>query len=193
MKKISVLPVALAAFFIVSFVFTSCRSDPPPVEEPPPEPSCLPESLREAEQVLCPFEFEPNEFELRVFELTNRVRATHRLPPLIWCDLAACVARGHSMDMLYNNFMRHTGSDGSSIRERLERVGIENMRGGSASIAGGWLTPEEVVQAWMDSPRYRPNLLSRDFTHVGVGFFQRPQDSNARFATYWTQNFFVLE
>ncbi|MCL2374320.1 MAG: CAP domain-containing protein, partial [Treponema sp.] len=147
----------------------------------------------QAEEPLCPFEFEPHEFELRVFDLTNRARAANRLPPLIWNDQAACAARGHSIDMERNNFMRHTGSDGLNIRDRLERAGIADMQGGSANIAGGWLTPEEVVQAWMDSPRYRPNILSRDFTHVGVGFFRRPADSNARFATYWTQKFFVFE
>ena len=102
MKKIFVLFLVLtAAFFSVS-VFTSCRSAP------------LPELPKE----LPPFE--PNEFELRVFELTNRERALHRLPSLIWHEAASFVAREHCEDMHRNNFMRHTGSDGSNIRQRLE-------------------------------------------------------------------------
>jgi len=198
-KKIFILAIVLVtAFFIVS-VFSSCRSaplpEPLPVEEPPPEPYTevyvpVPEEPPPPKE-LPPFE--PNAFERRVFELVNRERAMHRLPSLIWHDGAAFVAREHSIDMHDNNFMRHTGSDGSNIRQRLERGCIKNATSLNASIAGGWLTPEAVVEAWMDSPVYRPNILRREFTHTGVGFFQRPSGSNSHFATYWTQKFFVLE
>jgi uncharacterized protein YkwD len=188
LKKIFILLIILA------MVFASCRSAPLPE----------PQAVEEAPPVQCaevyvplppkePPSFEPNEFEHRVFELTNRERAIHRLPPLIWHDGAAFAAREHSIDMNNNDFMRHTGSDGSDIRQRLERACIKNTGSLSASIAGGWLTPEEAVQAWMDSPIYRPNILRREFTHTGVGFFERPAESNSRFATYWTQKFFVLD
>ena len=171
---------------MAAWVFTSCRTPPPPepdievyvpVPEPPKEP----------------ISFEPNAFESRVFELTNFERRMQRLPPLIWHEAAAFVARQHSMDMLENNFMRHTGSDGSNIRERLERGCIKDKKSWSANIAGGYLTPEEVVAAWMESPMYRPNILSGVFTHIGVGFVERPIDSNSRFATYWTIKFLTLD
>jgi len=200
MKKMFTLFFALTALFLVFSVFTSCRSVPepePPVVEappppPPPEPEPEPEPVLAEEPAPFEFDFEPHEFELRVFELTNRERANHRLPPLIWYDLASFVARGHCIDMQNNDLMRHTGSDGSNPRQRLERVGLRigNM---GANIAGGWTTPEAVVAAWMESPRHRPNILSREFTHLGVGYFERPAGSNARFATYWTQKFFVYE
>jgi|GEM_PF-1927613 len=199
MKKISTLFVVVAAVFFALSVFTSCRStpepEPPAVEAPPPPPPpvvYVPEPPPEEPPAPFEFEFEPHEFELRVFELTNRERANHRLPPLIWYELASFVARGHCMDMQNNDLMRHTGSDGSNPRQRLERVGMTNLGNMGASIAGGWTTPEAVVAAWMESPRYRQNILRREFTHIGVGFFERPEGSNARFATYWTQKFFVL-
>jgi len=202
MKNISILLAVLLAAFLVLSGLTSCRSTPAPepepvVEAPLPEPF-VPEPEPEIALVEEPpppfeFEFEPHEFELRVFELTNRERSFHRLPPLIWYELASFVARGHCMDMHSHDLMRHTGSDGSNPRQRLERVGITNMSNISANIAGGWTTPEEVVAAWMESPRYRPNILSREFTHVGVGYFARPEGSNARFPTYWVQKFFVHE
>ena len=172
---------AITIIFLPAFlaVFTSCRSTPEYVAR---VYACSPQ--------LSPFE--PHEFELRVFELTNAERSRQRLPPLIWYQAASCVAREHSIDMQSNNLMRLQGSDGSDSRQRLERAGITNTRVSDTNIAGGWLTPEEVVSAWMDSPRHRPNILSREFTHLGVGFFQRPEESNARFATYWTQKFFVF-
>ena len=196
-KKILTLVLVLVTVFFTVSVFSSCRSapvpeplpveEPPPIQEPPPPPIPEPPPCRE----LPPFE--PNAFERRVFELVNRERLIHRLEPLIWHESAAFVAREHSIDMHDNDFMRHTGSDGSNVRQRLENVCIKNIASLSAGIAGGWLTPEEVVEAWMDSPIYRQNILRRDFTHTGVGYFQRPPDSNSRFATYWTQNFFVFE
>jgi uncharacterized protein YkwD len=184
MKKMFAITAVFLPAFLAVFVFTSCRSAPLPGPEIIPVVyACSPQ--------LQPFE--PHEFELRVFELTNLERARQRLPALIWYQTASCVAREHSRDMESNNIMRPRGSDGSDSRQRLERAGITNMRFSDVNIAGGWLTPEEVVTAWMDSPRHRPNILSREFTHLGVGFFQRPTDSNARFATYWTQKFFVFD
>jgi len=196
MKKIFGLFVALAVFSAAS-ILTSCRSEPPPVIEPPPEPYIAYVPAPEEPPPPPPKEelppFEPHAFELRVFELTNRERRIQRLPPLIWHEAAAFAAREHSIDMHNNNFMRQTGSDGSNIRQRLERVCLKNMTIWSASIGGGYLTPEEVVQAWMDSPIYRRNILNRDFTYLGVGFFERPARSNAHFANYWTKKFFALD
>ena len=191
MKKIFFLFFVLATVFFAASVFTSCRTAPAPEPLPEPIPEPIPEPLPELPKE--PISFERNEFERRVFELVNLERVSRRLPALIWHDGAAFVAREHCLDMHNNDFMRHIGSDGSSIRDRLERGCIKNKSNWSASIGGGWLTPEAVVDAWMDSPIYRQNILLRDFTHTGVGFFERPPDSNSRFATYWTQNFFVLE
>ena len=194
MRKIFVLFVILAAAFFAISVFVSCRTAPltelPPAEDPPQEhyEVYIPEPPSPKD--FPPFE--PNEFERRVLELTNLERRIHRLPALIWHEAAARVAREHSEDMHRHNFMRHRGSDGSDIRERLERGCIKNMRIWSSNIGGGYLTPETVVQAWMDSPIYRPNILNREFTYIGVGYLERPEDSNARFATYWTLKFLAL-
>jgi uncharacterized protein YkwD len=73
-------------------------------------------------------EFIPNEFELSVFELTNIERAKHGLPNLIWHGTLAAVAREHSEDLMVNDMRGHTGSDGSTVRERVERAGIRDGR-----------------------------------------------------------------
>ena len=48
------------------------------------------------------------------------------------------------------------------------------------NIAGGFRTPEDVVNAWMNSSGHRANILNANFTHLTVGV------SN----TYWVQMFF---
>jgi uncharacterized protein YkwD len=132
---------------------------------------------------------EVHQFELRVFELTNIERAKHGLRPLIWHETLAAAARIHSEDMMRNNFLGHTGSDGSTVRQRIERAGVTNANSWSENCAAGQRSPEAVVQSWMNSPGHRANILSENSTHLGVGFVQRPEGSRANAATYWTQKF----
>ncbi|MBM3122520.1 MAG: CAP domain-containing protein, partial [Chloroflexi bacterium] len=78
-------------------------------------------------------------------------------------------ARVHATDMACNHFTSHTGSDGSSVRDRVERQGYswswigENffVGGGSAQTAFNW---------WMNSTPHRANLLSPNYTQFGVGY-----------------------
>jgi len=86
--------------------------------------------------------------------------------------------------------MSHTGSNGSSVSDRVNRVGnIEGSRGVGENVAMGQRTPEAVVSAWMNSEGHRANILRSETTHIGIGFVgTRNQDgtySNGR----WTQKF----
>jgi len=130
--------------------------------------------------------------ERRVFDLTNAERAKHRLPPFIWHDILSNSARAHSDDMLRNNMTGHSGSDGSSARQRIERHGLKNANSWSENVAYGSPTPEAVVQAWMNSPGHKANILSNSSTHLGVGLVLRPAGSSATYSHYWTQNFVRL-
>ena len=121
------------------------------------------------------------DFERRVFELVNIERANYGLAPLIWHDGLANAARAHSTDMRTNNFMSHTGFDGSSVGDRLARAGISH-RGWAENVAMGQRTPEAVMTAWMNSPGHRSNILHASQTHLGVGFD----------GYLWTQKFAVM-
>lgn len=52
------------------------------------------------------------------------------------------------------------------------------------NIAAGQTTPEEVVNAWMNSPGHRSNILNPEFTHTGVGCYIASDGW-----VYWTQLF----
>jgi len=108
------------------------------------------------------------EFEQRVFELTNAERANYGLPPLIWDSALAAAARAHSDDLDRNNIFSHTGSDGSSVGQRLSSAGISH-RGWAENINRGRNTPEGTVASWMASAGHRSNILNRNMTHLGVG------------------------
>ena len=135
--------------------------------------------------------YEIRAFEMRVLELTNIERAKHNLPPLIWHDGLADVARAHSNDLMRNNMRGHVGSDGASASERVTRAGITDVRYGGENCDYHRRTPEAAVASWMNSPSHRDNILRSNITHLGVGLVQRTEDSGADWVTYWTQVFGV--
>ena len=126
-----------------------------------------------------------SEFELRVFQLVNEQRRAHGLRELLWCNLLAGSARAHSQDMATNNFLSHTGSNGSTLRDRINAIGVR-WRSAAENIAGGQRTPEAAMTSWMNSHYHRANILNPSFTHMGVGMAHNP---NARFPHKWTQKF----
>jgi len=129
-----------------------------------------------------------DEFERRVFELTNVERVNYGVPPLIWDSALAAVAREHSDDMGRNDFVGHDGSDGSDVGDRLDRAGILYWLWGE-NAAGGLGTPEEFVAGWMGSPGHRRNILNSTWTHLGVGI---NFTTGSRYRSHATQKFAVL-
>jgi len=123
-------------------------------------------------------------FEREVFDLTNAERAAYGLPPLIWHYGLAHVARMHSLDMALNNFMAHDSFDGRTFSQRITQAGI-SWTNVAENVARGQQSPQAVVNAWMNSPDHRANILNPSRTHLGVGF----QTGTGTFSTNWTQKF----
>ena len=117
-------------------------------------------------------------FEQEVFRLTNAMRERAGIQLLEWDVRLAAAARAHSADMSENDFLSHTGSDGSHLTERLDAVSF-GWVAAAENVAFGQKTPEEVVAAWMESEGHRGNILNPGLTHLGVGF-----ENNK-----WTQKF----
>ena len=47
------------------------------------------------------------------------------------------------------------------------------------NIAKGQTTPQQVVQAWMESPGHRANIINASYTQIGVGYVAS--------GNYWTR------
>lgn len=134
-------------------------------------------------------------FESEVVELVNQARAQGgdcgnggsfgASGPLSMEARLRCAARVHSLDMVERGFFDHVNPDGESPFDRMERAGYQ-FRNAGENIAAGQTTPSEVVDGWLQSPGHCANILSPDFTEIGVGYMLAPQDP---FAHYWTQTF----
>ncbi|MFJ8234113.1 CAP domain-containing protein [Ureibacillus sp. NPDC094379] len=119
-------------------------------------------------------------FEQQVVDLTNAERTKAGLKPLeIYAPLMK-VAEAKSADMAKNNYFSHTSPTYGSPFDQIKAAGISYKSAGE-NIAQGQRTPAEVVQAWMDSPGHRQNIMNANYTHIGVGYVEN--------GNYWTQQF----
>lgn len=93
------------------------------------------------------------------------------------------MAQLHTDDQARINAMSHTGSDGSTLSIRADRV---NYRWSSLgeNVAVGYDSAKDVVMAWMCSEGHRKNLLSCTFDTIGIGMAQSVAGRR-----YFTQNF----
>jgi hypothetical protein len=58
------------------------------------------------------------------------------------------------------------------------------------NIAAGQTTPEQVVQGWINSPGHRANMLSNNYTEIGIGYeFLANDTGSVNYNHYWAQVF----
>ena len=119
-------------------------------------------------------------FEQEVVTLTNAERAKQGLAALEIDTELSKVARAKSQDMKDNNYFDHNSPTYGSPFDMMKQFGISYTSAGE-NIAQGQQTPEEVVEAWMNSQGHRENIMNASFTHIGVGYVES--------GNYWTQQF----
>ncbi|WP_404328957.1 CAP domain-containing protein [Mesobacillus maritimus] len=144
----------------------------PPVQEQPAQPTKPSEGTSAPSQVSA--------YEQQVVDLTNQERAKQGLPALKLDIELSKVAKEKSVDMKNNGYFSHTSPNYGSPFDMMKQFGISYRTAGE-NIAMGQRSPEEVVNAWMNSEGHRKNILSSSYTHIGVGHVA---DGN-----YWTQMF----
>lgn len=121
-----------------------------------------------------------SEFEKKVVELTNAEREKQGLAPLELDVELSKVAKDKSKDMQQNNYFSHNSPTHGSPFDMMKKYGIQYNTAGE-NIAQGQQSPEEVVNAWMNSEGHRANIMNENFTHIGVGHVEE--------GNYWTQMF----
>lgn len=120
------------------------------------------------------------EYEKRVVELVNEIRVENGLSKLTLNSELSAVARLKSQDMKDKNYFSHTSPTYGSPFDMMKQFGISYKTAGE-NIAYGYVTPEAVVDGWMNSPGHRANILNSSYKEIGVGYVA---DGH-----YWTQMF----
>ena len=116
--------------------------------------------------------------EQEACRLINAQRASHGLPALNIDTSLSVSARVKSKDMKTNQYFSHTSPTYGSPFQMMKQLGI-SYRSAGENIAMGYRSAEAVVQAWMASATHRANILSNNYSTMGIGYADG----------YWTQWF----
>jgi uncharacterized protein YkwD len=114
-----------------------------------------------------------NSLDVSVLQRINEVRAEYGLPPFRISASLNLAAAAHTREMVSVGYFGHASSDGSPFWKRVGRfygtkgfsrwsVG-ENLVWGSPDLSG-----DDAVQVWLGSPEHRANLLSPQWSEIGL-------------------------
>jgi uncharacterized protein YkwD len=119
--------------------------------------------------------------------LINRQRTSRGLPALGVSSPLNHSAQGWNDSMVSSNNFTH----GSNFAGRISAAGYHWQMAGE-NIATGYMTPAQVVAAWMASTDHCHNILDPGFRNVGTGETPSPVSSWASGPATWTQDFGLL-
>jgi uncharacterized protein YkwD len=124
--------------------------------------------------------------------LINAERAAQGLPALAEQGQLSKASVAFSQLMVDEHFFAHVSPDGIELTERVRATGYLDQPGSWAigeNIAWGesfLASPANIVDAWMKSPPHRANILSKDFSDIGLGIVTGVPLSSNLGATYTT-------
>jgi uncharacterized YkwD family protein len=109
-------------------------------------------------------------FASQVVSLVNQERAKASLGALAVNKRLSNMAMVKAQDMKNNNYFDHNSPTYGSPFDMMKQFGITYHYAGE-NIAMGQRTPREVMTAWMDSPGHKANILNKNFTSIGVAYY----------------------
>ncbi len=99
---------------------------------------------------------------------TNRQRQQNNVAALQAHAALNTAAQAKLSDMFSQQYFEHVGPDGKGPADWVEGVGYEYIKVGENLALGNFASDAALVQAWMDSPGHRANILNEDFTEIGI-------------------------
>ena len=116
--------------------------------------------------------------------LVNRQRRSRGLPALREDRRLDRSAQGWTAHMVATRQFTH----GHDFAGRVSAVGLRWSAAGE-NIATGYPTPAAVLTGWMASTGHCRNILSPEFSAIGIGMVARPVGGVASGPATWTQDF----
>lgn len=116
-----------------------------------------------------------------VVALVNQERAKAGLKSLSVNQAAAAAANVRAREI--EGAFSHTRPNGSSFSTALKEQGA-SYRAAGENIAYGQRSAEQVMEGWMNSSGHRANILSAQYTAIGVGVYR-----SASGTLHWVQLF----
>lgn len=166
-------PRLAATAALLALAATACSHIAAPAAAPAPQP----------DRPMLLVSFEPLELSAAIFAETNRVRGAFRLPTLAPSQILDAAAGEQAAYMALDSQAAHDNPfpGEHDVAERVAKEGLDTGRVGENVIMMSALRPDGapprgytyaeyaalLVDAWMNSPPHRANILNPSFTYLG--------------------------
>lgn len=138
---------------------------PKPAVVQPQKPPVVPQQNPQGNQ---PVGGDVAQAESAAVTLTNKERQKQGLSPLRVDAKLTASARDHSNDMNRLNFFSHTSTVNGKA-EFDQRARNFGTTANAENIAKNPGSPEDVLNSWMGSAGHRQNILTPNYTRIGIG------------------------
>ena len=103
-----------------------------------------------------------------VIEHTNKQRELYNQVPLHSNKKLALAAEAKLDDMFKQQYFEHESPDGKRPADVIKAAGYEYIVVGENLALGNYENDQLLVEAWMNSPGHRANILDGKFDEIGV-------------------------
>lgn len=104
-----------------------------------------------------------------IIRATNAERAKHNLKPLTEKNTLNSSAIFKANDLNTLQYFEHKSPSGKDISNLASQFGYEYVTIGENLAMGNFESEDAIVEAWMNSPGHRANILNPKYTQIGVG------------------------
>ncbi len=102
----------------------------------------------------------------------NEIREEYGIPGLKFDEASGTAASIHARDLSERLTLSHWGADGSRVADRYRLAGGTGLRAGENLGAGDSI--KSIIEAWMDSPAHRKNIINPDWFSGGASVVHSP-------------------
>ena len=129
-----------------------------------------------------------SEFANRVLELVNNERANAGVAPLVLDEALCNAANMRAIEMDCTGVFGHKRPNDHSCFEVYDICNVEWQNACGENIAAGQATPEDVMKSWLGSSGHKANILSPEYTKMGLGYSNSGCGAG-KYSYYWAQEF----
>ena len=122
-----------------------------------------------------------------VLRLVNIERANVGVAPLVLDEALCNAANMRAIEMDCTGVFGHKRPNDHSCFEVYDICNVEWQNACGENIAAGQATPEDVMKSWLSSAGHKANILSPEYTKMGLGYSVGL--SNGQYRGYWAQEF----
>lgn len=123
-----------------------------------------------------------------VLRLVNIERANAGAAPLVLDEALCNAANMRAIEMDCTGVFGHKRPNDHSCFEVYDICNVEWWNACGENIAAGQATPEDVMKSWLGSSGHKANILSPEYTKMGLGYSNSGCGAG-EYSHYWAQEF----